>query len=257
MKLVISSQGPHWKLIYQDNPHIDELRDSIEEDPYLDDVDVYVEDKICPMVVRTDAKTRHAITILEEWAGFEIIDKSYYYKVTKKEQEWAKEFVGKFKSKKVVGIVLKASSFIRTWSILEIKRLIKLLLFNDIHIILFDNNPINFNGNNITNMCGGYNIREVASVIQQLDLLLTPDSGLLHFGGHFKIPTISIWGGTDPSTRIKYYTSVKAILGAKRYNCWPCFLHTVQCPKGMPAPCIDQISAEDVFKQVKEYSFNR
>ena len=101
-------------------------------------------------------------------------------------------------------------------------------------------------------MCGGYNIREVAAVVEQLDLLITPDSGLLHYGGHFRIPTVSIWGGTDPNTRIKYYPTVVAIIGKEKCERWPCFLHAPACEFGVPAPCIDQIHAEEVVKVIDQ-----
>lgn len=252
MKLIVSGHlGDFWKLIYQKNPHIDELRSCVAGlELNLDDVDEYIEDRICMHVVTDYSKKLHAIDVLGKWAGFEIYDKSYWYENTEKEKQWAIQFLNKKTQGPVIGIGLKASTWVRTWTPLEIKRLIKLLLSKNYKIIILDALPTDLKDLNITSMSGGYTIREVAAVIEQLDLLITPDTGFLHFGGHFKTPTLAIFGGTSPELRTKYYDTVTPILGKNKLSCWPCYLHAPNCPHGIPSPCISQITAEQVFKEV-------
>ena len=184
---------------------------------------------------------------------FEIRDKSYVYEVLPEEQEWADKFLSKF-PKPIIGIQLKSSTWVRTWPSEEVIRLIQMLRYNNFTVIVLDNQQFGYKDEGVINLAGGYNIREVASIVKNLDLLITPDSGILHFGGHFKIPTIAIFGGSDPSCRLKYYNTIYSICNGNKYcDQWPCWSHSYVCPKGVvPSPCISAIKAEEVFEMVKQ-----
>jgi len=254
IKLFISSMGNYWKEMYKTNPYIDKLVDRIASPPYGEKVDYYISDKLCPHVISSYSRELDALDALEIWSGFEIRDKSYVYEVLPEEQKWAEEFLNKY-SRPIVGIQLKSSTWVRTWPSEEVIRLIRMLRFNGINIVVMDNNNnFGFTENGIINMVGNsYNIREVASVIKNLNLLITPDSGLLHFGGHFKIPTIGVFGGSDPKCRLKYYSTVYPIVNKQKLDCQYCWSHSYICPKGItPSPCLSGIKAEQVFNIIKE-----
>src|SRR3990167_1639820 len=52
LKLIVTAKGNSWKFVFKNNPYIDELRDLDQNGQlYLDDVDYFVDDKICPHVV--------------------------------------------------------------------------------------------------------------------------------------------------------------------------------------------------------------
>ena len=129
-----------------------------------------------------------------------------------------------------------------------------MLRYNGIVVVVIDNQQFGFKDDGIINLAGGNSIREVASIVKNLDLLITPDSGILHFGGHFKIPTIAIFGGSNPSCRLKYYTTIHLICHGNKYcDIWPCWSHSWQCPKGVvPSPCLSAIKAEEIFEMVKQ-----
>lgn len=253
MKLYVSSMGNYWKLIYENNPYIGKLVDRIGNPPYISGVDYYVSDQRCPHVISDYARKMDALDALEVWSGLEIRDKSYHYIVTEDEQKWADKFLSKY-DRPIVGIQLKSSTWVRTWPSEEVLRLIRMLRYNGITVVVMDNSQFGYRDKDIINLAGGCNIREIAAIVQKLDLLVTPDSGILHFGAHFRIPTIAIFGGSDPSCRIKYYTTVYPICKSKEVcELYPCWSHAYVCPKNIvPSPCLSIIKAEDVFNVIKE-----
>ncbi len=202
-------------------------------------------------VISDYARNMDSLDALEIWAGFEIRDKSYVYLVTQEESIWADKFLEKYK-RPIVGIQLKASSWVRNPVPNEILRLIRMLRHNGFTVIVMDNHKFEFKDEGIINMSGGYNIREVAAIISKTNLMITPDSGLMHFSGHFKKPTVAIFGGSDPKCRLKYYTTVYPILTTPKLDCQFCWSHSYYCPKGInPAPCLANIKAENIFNIVK------
>ncbi len=253
LKLFVSSMGNYWKLILQNNLYIDKLVDRIGSPPYTSGVDYYVSDRLCPHVISDYARKMDSLDSLEIWAGFEIRDKSFVYSVTEEESIWAEKFLEKYK-RPIVGIQLKASSWVRNPVPEEILRLIRMLRFNNITVIVLDNHQFGFKDEGIINMSGGYNIREVAAVIHKIDLMITPDSGLMHFSCFFGKPTICLFGGSDYKCRLKYYpTAIPISKGKSVCDQYPCWSHSYYCPKNInPAPCMQVIKAEDVFEIVKE-----
>ena len=252
MKLYVSSTGSYWKLMLQNNPYIDKLVDRVGNPPYMSGIDYYVSDQVCPHVISSYSREMDAIDALEKWAGFQIRGKSYIYEVLSEEQEWADEFLNKYRNNKIVGIQLKSSTWIRTWPPEEVIKLIRMLRYNGIIVVAIDNGHFGFKNDGIINLTG-YNIREVAAIVQKLDLLITPDSGILHFGAHFGIPTIALFGGSDPKCRTKYYPTIISISKGKEVcKEWPCWIHSYACQFGIPSPCMQAIKAEEIFEIVKQ-----
>lgn len=71
-------------------------------------------------------------------------------------------------------------------------------------------------------------IRNIAAIMLKCDLLLCPDSSMLHLAGALSVPTVSIFGHTDPRARINYYSNAVAIWGAERMSCKNCW--SLPCP---------------------------
>jgi len=253
LKLWVSSIGNYWKPLYKTNSYIDKLVDRVGNPPYTNGVDYYISDRVCPHVVSSYSREMDALDALEIWAGFLIRDKSFVYEVTEGEQEWATKFLSKY-SRPIVGVQLKASSWVRNPVPDEIIRLIRMLRYNNCTVVVMDNHPFGFKDDGVINLCGSYDIREVVAIIKNVDAMITPDSGLLHFSGFFKIPTVAIFGGSDPKCRLKYYNTIHPIYGGKSTcNQWPCWSHSYYCPRNInPAPCMQAIKAEDIYNVIKE-----
>jgi len=253
MKLYVSSMGNYWKEIYKTNPYIDKLVDRVGNPPYINGIDYYVSDKLCPHVISDYARKLDALDALEVWSGLEIRDKSYVYEVLPKEQEWADKFLSKY-AKPIVAISLKSSTWVRTWPPEEVLRLIQMLRYNNFTVAVLDNQQFGFKDEGIINLAGNCNIREVAAIVKNLDLMVTPDSGLMHFSYFFKIPTIALFGGSDYHCRLKYANNVFPISkGGSVCDLYPCWSHSYVCPKGItPSPCMSAIKAEEVFEIIRQ-----
>ncbi len=246
--LCVSSRGPHWKLIYENNPHVDELLDFGSYD--CSEFDRVIEDELCPHVRCGYAFKMHAVEALGVWAGLAIEDLSYEYKVKDEERKWAKEFLSQF-ARPIITVALRASSNVRNWDPIQQLRLIKMLREVGT-VILLHSHPVDLARlDGVVSMCGGYNVRQVAAVVEQCDLLITPDTGALHFGCHFGIPTVAYFAGTDPKCRIrKTDKNVSVIMQPILPDCHPCWFHGANCPRfGTSIPkCISLLKAEQVFE---------
>ena len=98
-----------------------------------------------------------------------------------------------------------------------------------------------------------YGIRQVAALINEMDLLVTPDSGLMHLAGALNKRLVTIWGGTYPPSRINYYPNAVAI-ASSHLACWPCWYFNRDC--NSEYLCIKQISVDKVLKTVIEHTVN-
>lgn len=87
---------------------------------------------------------------------------------------------------------------------------------------------------NIYNTCGAYNINQSASLVEQANVILTPDTGLMHIASAFKKKIISVWGNTVPEFGMYPYLPhpESEIVEVKDLNCRPCSkIGFKECPK--------------------------
>ncbi|MFH0911122.1 MAG: glycosyltransferase family 9 protein [Planctomycetota bacterium] len=73
----------------------------------------------------------------------------------------------------------------------------------------------------------GLRLGELAALAARCDLLVTPDSGLLHLASALGIPTLSLWGSTNPHATCELYPRAEAI--------WP--RESAARPRACRAPC--------------------
>lgn len=90
------------------------------------------------------------------------------------------------------------------------------------------------------NLSGKTTLREAVYLISQCRLFISNDSGLMHVAGALNIPTVAIFGSTNPVTTSP--AGEKTILVRKPVSCSPCLKET--CPTDFR--CMTQISVEDV-----------
>lgn len=97
----------------------------------------------------------------------------------------------------------------------------------------------------LINLAGKTNLREAIFLISQCRLFISNDSGLMHIAGALDIPTIAIFGSTNPATTSP--VGKKSIIVRKQVSCSPCLKKT--CPTDFR--CMDEISVADVFNAAK------
>jgi heptosyltransferase-2 len=88
-------------------------------------------------------------------------------------------------------------------------------------------------GEKIFNACGKYNLNQSASLIQQANLVISHDTGLMHIASALKKRVISIWGNTVPAFGMYPYMTDYQLVENKNISCRPCSkIGYNQCPKG-------------------------
>ena len=91
-------------------------------------------------------------------------------------------------------------------------------------------------------------ILESIALYKRMSMLISCDSGPLHLGAALDVPTVSIFGPTDPVRNGAYGVNHKAVY--KVLTCSFCWKRI--CPLGTKE-CMDQVSVDDVFQAVKSH----
>jgi len=103
----------------------------------------------------------------------------------------------------------------------------------------------------LINLAGKTTLREAIYLISQCRLFISNDSGLMHIAGALNIPTIALFGSTNPVTTAP--AGNKSIIVRKEVSCSPCLKEI--CPTDFR--CMKQISVEDVFVAAQNLLISR
>lgn len=239
----------------QYNPDIETIVD-IGTQPY-ENFDLVIDLTMCcfpfekpkyPPINRIDLFARHA--------GLPELDNtSLFYKVTDKEKEWASVWLQKRGSRlgqKLLVVQLFASNPRRSPNLNMIKRAIGIMtkVQPNLRAILlthttdFEKTPLNLHN---CFLAENFNVRDIAALVDKADIVLAPDSGVLHIAGALNKPLIGLFGPTDPRARINHYPNSLAICPGLDLACWPCWYDT-QGACGMA--CWNQVSEDTIAQTV-------
>ena len=97
----------------------------------------------------------------------------------------------------------------------------------------------------LINLAGKTNLKEAIAVISRCSLFISNDSGLMHVAGALNIPTVAIFGSTNPVTTSP--VGERSVVIYKGASCSPCLKET--CPTDFR--CMDMISVEEVCQTAK------
>lgn len=92
------------------------------------------------------------------------------------------------------------------------------------------------------NLAGKTNLKEAVYLISQCRLFISNDSGLMHVAGALNIPTIALFGSTNPATTAP--VGNQSLVIRREVSCSPCLKK--KCPTDFR--CMKLISADDVFR---------
>ena len=112
------------------------------------------------------------------------------------------------------------------------------------------------NPERIVNACGMLNINQSASILQQAQLVITPDTGLMHIAAALRKPVIVVWGNTIPEFGM-YPLYPKGNENFKNVQvfdlpCRPCSkLGFDACPKSH-FKCMNDIDVKQILKATQE-----
>lgn len=111
----------------------------------------------------------------------------------------------------------------------------------------------------VLNACGKYLLNASASLVQQADVIISHDTGLMHVAAAFSKPMASIWGNTVPELGMYPYYPENSktphrIFEIKGLSCRPCSkIGYNSCPK-KHFRCMNDISAREVADWVNNLS---
>ena len=122
------------------------------------------------------------------------------------------------------------------------------------HIVLFGSADDRYSAdqvqqnskNALINLAGKTNLKEAISLIARCKLFISNDSGLMHIAGALGIPTIAIFGSTNPVTTSP--VGEKSIVVSKGVPCSPCLKK--ECPTDFR--CMDLISVDEVYNIARD-----
>lgn len=106
------------------------------------------------------------------------------------------------------------------------------------------------------NACGEFTLNQSASVVQQAQLVVTNDTGLMHIAAALKKKIISLWGNTVPEFGMyPYYGHAlidNKIMQVRGLSCRPCSkIGYDECPKGH-FKCMRNISDKEVAAAINK-----
>jgi heptosyltransferase-2 len=94
------------------------------------------------------------------------------------------------------------------------------------------------------NLCGQTTLGEAMAVISQCDMFVTNDSGLMHVAAALDVPTLAIFGSTDPIATGP--RSQRAVIVRRDMDCSPCLRR--ECPTHHE--CMLSIEPDDVWNEM-------
>jgi ADP-heptose:LPS heptosyltransferase len=234
--------------VLKGNPYIDQV---IDRDHLGDDYDLVInlhcpafsyEKRENPPISRIDLFANHA--------GVKLADPVPQYYIDKKEIETGRDFLTPVYSDKLILVqpfastpnrclehgVLK-SALVRLYNEKGIRSVIITHSRDWQSDTLWDNVP-----GCVTLMDA--DIRQIAGVMVHCDLVLCPDSSIMHLAGALGVPTVAIFGPTHPAARINHYKNAVAIWGGEGLAPCPCWYEA--CPIG--GACWKQVTPERIVE---------
>lgn len=183
--------------------------------------------------------------------------------LTKKEEEFGKQYWSNFGEKTALGIHTGTSTFKnhahRRWPKEYFIEMINQL--PDVHFFLFgssDEIEINTfikdsaNIKDRVTVVTDKTIREVASIIKYLDGFISNDSGLMHIAAAVGVPVVAILGPTNP--RYIHPWKVPHTIVRLDLSCSPCFYYSprpLKCIRRNSYQCLTELPAQRVIEAVR------
>ena len=97
-------------------------------------------------------------------------------------------------------------------------------------------------GTALADVAGRTNLSDAIALIACCDLFVTNDSGLMHVAGALGVPTVAIFGSTNPKTT--YPLGERTVLVRRPVDCSPCLKQ--ECPADFR--CMDLVTVDEVLE---------
>ena len=158
---------------------------------------------------------------------------------------------GIIKEDKLVAFVPFSRGKTKTWNINNYTVLAEKIKSHnkDIKIIVLGSQKDfgKIKSDNITDLCGKTDIKELAQILSVCEFAIGADTGAMHLANAIGIKNLFIFGGSDIKETAPYGNNAKVI--SANLSCSPC---RGKC-KFDKEKCLDQIKPDMVFESVKEW----
>ena len=239
----------------QGNPYIDNIINW--GDIVASDYDAMI-DLTCPCIVHEKPKAIpiNRIDLFARHAGVQLESKKIDFKLREDELRWGKEYIQhrKLAGKKIILVQPFSSSQRRDSPVATLRNALAgiLTVRKDIGVIVLthgtDSSVQDWKYSEIVQV-HNLDIRQIGAVMQHCNLVLCPDSSVLHLAGALGKPTVSLFGPTDPRARVNHYSKAIAIWPGGRLACSPCWYdQTTQCG----SVCWKMVTPEMILETVIE-----
>jgi len=189
---------------------------------------------IYPKPERYPKCNRNYYDVTSEWAGLSSCDKRPSLMFTEKEHEKVKKYLKPDKFNILWNLSGSGKNKVYPWTDFVMGEVLK--NHKDIHFITTGDAKCRLletlQDENVTNLSGETSIREVFLLTKYVDLVISPDTGVLHASGCYETPKIGLLGHTTIENITKYFINDYSI--EANCACAPCFRliydHDIQCP---------------------------
>ena len=161
--------------------------------------------------------------------------------------------------KKIVGLALGSSSRWSTkrWPVESFRSLAQKLTQDLGCQILLIGSPgeealsreFSVDGMKVMNGVGKTSLEELIALVKQLSVLVTGDTAPLHIASALGVPTVALFGPTDPRRHVAGGNG--GIVLTKRLPCQPCYKGV--CKYSEHLACLKRITVEEVFEAVRKH----
>lgn len=99
------------------------------------------------------------------------------------------------------------------------------------------------------NLTGKLDIRQLAAVTAVADVVVTPDTGLVHIAEAVHTPHVDLFSAWPPNLRLTYYKHSFPIFKGDLLECCPCYSARGPCPH---LTCFKLITNEEIYEKTQE-----
>jgi ADP-heptose:LPS heptosyltransferase len=215
-----------------------------------------------------DARRLPAVDCIAGWLGLRLPDDGRRPELwlTRDDRRAVRYLADKPKGETWVGIQARASSPVRNYPLASLARVATALAAAGHRVFIIGQagqwgrwrRTTVRNGRELTSYVAGpegvtdltgrfASIRRAAAFLEALDLLIAPDSALVHIAGALGVPTLALYGPFPARLRTGDYPRCAALQGEA--ECAPCFAHGLALPCGRPTcAALERIEPEAVVE---------
>jgi ADP-heptose:LPS heptosyltransferase len=222
-----------WDKVKAENPHDKYINfsESIECNVALHPINP---EYIYPKYERYERCNRNYYDVTERWAGLDGCVKRPEFYYTEAEEKEAVQYIKPGKFNILWALSGSGKQKVYPWAEYVIGQILK--DYTDVQIITIGDLRSQLletlQDERITNLSGEIPMRISMILTKFVDLVISPDTGVLHASGCYDTPKIGILGHTNIENITKYFTNDYSI--EAEVPCAPCFHliydHDVQCP---------------------------